>query len=221
MSPQDIISKYNGQRHVGVNDIDRGQCTGLFEQVMVDEGVGFIPGNAKDLFANADPNKFQKVTNNPNDANQLPPAGAWFVFGPASWNFNLGHVGMVISATPTSFVGLEQNNPAGDDQVREMNHTGTLPYANMIGWLIPHAQTASAPAGAAPVPAGGSGWATALRNCNVRSTPATSGTITSVLVAGSRFQYQGTVAGENVSGNSTWVHSTLGHYVWAGNVTLG
>lgn len=221
MSPQDIISKYNGQHHVGVNAVDSGQCVGLFEKVIADMGLGFVPGNAKDLFANADPNKFQKVVNNPNDANQLPPQGAWFVFGAEPWNFMLGHVGMVISSEPTSFVGLEQNNPAGDDQVREMTHTGSLPYAGMIGWLIPHGTTAPTPTAPGPVAPQASGWATALRTCNVRATPGTNSQITSVLAAGSRFQYQGVVTGEVVSGNGTWVHSTLGHYVWSGNVVLG
>ena len=36
------------------------------------------------------------------------------------------------------------------------------------------------------------------------------------LKQGDSFQFDGAVQGENVSGISTWLHSTLGHYVWAG-----
>ena len=53
---------------------------------------------------------------------------------------------------------------------------------------------------------------------NVRSQPNTSSAVTSQLKKGDTFQIVGRVQGQSVSGVSTWVHSKMGHYVWAGGL---
>lgn len=211
MDVQTIITRYNGQSNVGVNNADDGQCTGLFERVMMDNGYPFEPGNAKDLFANADPSRFQKIVNNPNDPNQLPQPGDWFVFGPEPWNGGLGHVGMVVSAVVNSFVGLEQNNPADNHTVREVTHATGNPYAGMIGWLRPGFEQ--------PTPIAGR-WAVTNRIVNERVAPHLNATIIATPGQGTRFQVMDIVQGDNVGGNSSWVLTPKGFYIWTGNLTF-
>lgn len=89
------------------------------------------PGNGKDVFANANPDYFTKVANNPNDAGQLPPRGAiGSIAGSAA--VPEGHVFVVLSADRNGMQVLQQD---GYRQVPA--HVARLPYDGLIGWLVP------------------------------------------------------------------------------------
>lgn len=84
-----------------------------------------------------------------------------------------------------------------------------------------HGYTETAPAvPVPPAPAPAAKWATVKSNCNVRAAANSTSAISSVLTPGARFQYDGILQGQNINGNAIWVHSTLGHYVWSGNLVL-
>jgi hypothetical protein len=59
---------------------------------------------------------------------------------------------------------------------------------------------------------------TVLRTSNVRTAPSISAQITSVIQPGNTFTGVAIVQGSNVGGNSNWVKSSLGHFVFSGNL---
>lgn len=69
-------------------------------------------------------------------------------------------------------------------------------------------------------PSGG-GTARVLRTCNVRTAPRVNAPLggSKQLNPGDTFQYSAKVYGDSVSGNNVWYHSTIGNFVWSGNVT--
>lgn len=121
-----------------------------------------------------------------------------------------GHVDVCESATVNSFVALDQNW-GGIQKLEEVAHRS---YAGVMGWLQP-IEAATPP----PAPVGGT--ARVLRTTNVRTAPSTTAAVTSVLQPGNTFSYTQKIVGQEVSQNGVttnlWYHSTLGHYVWAGN----
>lgn len=61
-----------------------------------------------------------------------------------------------------------------------------------------------------------------VRALNVRAKPDSSSALSGskTLKQGDRFNYSGTVKGEMVRGNSTWIKSSKGNYVWSGGTNL-
>lgn len=149
----------------------------------------------------------------PNTPAGVPPAGAIVCFA-ANANYNdiktgpAGHVDLARGGGNTNtFPGFDQNwNDV--QKCEEVSHS----YDAVLGWLVPIE--------AAPAPSGG--MAEAIRVTNVRMAPSTAAQITSVLQAGNTFSFQNIVDGQEVTQNGVttnkWYHSTLGHFVWAGNV---
>jgi len=89
------------------------------------------PGNGKDVFANANPDYFLKVRNDPGNPAQLPPRGAiGSIAGSAA--VPEGHVFVVLEADRNGMKVLQQD---GYRQVPA--HVAYLPYDGLIGWLIP------------------------------------------------------------------------------------
>lgn len=94
------------------------------------------PGNAKDLFSNANPSFFTKVLNNPADQNLIPPRGAIAVYG-ASRAVPEGHTAVVESSDIYGSTVIQQ-----DGYLQYPARRVRLPYvlsngAPLIGWLIP------------------------------------------------------------------------------------
>lgn len=88
------------------------------------------PGNGNQVFANANPDYFTKVRNDPNNAGQLPPRGSILSYdygdgGP-------GHTALTLAADRNGVDVLQQ------DGNRNINtERARLGYAGLIGWLIP------------------------------------------------------------------------------------
>lgn len=128
----DFLNKYFGIANVGDTDQNKGQCVGLIEVFLDTLNINdpHLWGNAKDLLANADPAKFEKITNDPNDYNQFPPIGAVIVFGP-SWGNGLGHCGIVLRANGSTFSLFNANNPEGS----RPTITNFPNYGGVLGWF--------------------------------------------------------------------------------------
>jgi hypothetical protein len=133
---------FNPDNHYGYQckDVADSYCLALFGN-----WINTIrPGNAKDCFAGSSPDYFQKMANNANDLNQVPPRGAIIV-----WNANMGggfgHIAVVLAAGPNGFDVVEQNgllvkydaNGAVIDIGRPAYKQHYTSYRNVIGWLIP------------------------------------------------------------------------------------
>lgn len=63
-------------------------------------------------------------------------------------------------------------------------------------------------------------WATTTGVAHVRSAPRLNASLrgSKKLAKGARFAYTGVVSGDRVAGNNKWLKSTVGNYVWSGNV---
>ena len=127
----EFINKYFGVANVGDTDANKGQCVGLIEVWADTYNTAHDWGNAKDLLANADPNSFDIVQNDPTNLNQFPPAGAIMVWG-ETWGGGEGHTGVVVAANGTSFACFEQNNPTGSAPIINYHPN----YSGVLGWLI-------------------------------------------------------------------------------------
>lgn len=130
----DKAQSYLGRTYIGTNQYDKGQCVGLYNQVVLDvTGILYpIQGaqGAKDLITakNTRPDMFQQIKNNPNDPNQLPAVGDWVVWG-STWGGGYGHVACVKTVTTNSFTSIEQNFVA--NKVTEQWHD----WNGVIGWV--------------------------------------------------------------------------------------
>jgi len=125
----------------------------LYPNVSIQQDIS--TGNAKTIFANANPAYFDKIANNHNDPNQLPEKGDIMVFDatPEAGFSNQfanpdGHTGICDSATSAGYFLLEQNAPASGEGVNVSERAWK--YDPCIGWLRPKViETSPAPA---PVP---------------------------------------------------------------------
>lgn len=130
----DKAQSYLGRTYIGTNQYDKGQCVGLYNQVVLDvTGILYpIQGaqGAKDLLTakNTRPDLFQQIKNNPNDPNQLPAVGDWVVWG-STWGGGWGHVACVKTVSRNSFTSIEQNFVA--NKVTEQWHD----WNGVIGWV--------------------------------------------------------------------------------------
>lgn len=171
--------------------------------ILVAGGTRFS-GNAKDIFGEQ-PDIYTWVRNITGPNGNVPPKGSVFFYG-STWGGGFGHCGVVLSADSNTVTLLEQNVSAPRVTV------GTHGYGGAIGWGIPKRDVNQ-------VPTQG-GRYQALRVCQVRVAPRLNAAL-----GGSRqlqpnewFDASGTVAGDVVSGNSTWVRSLKGNYIWSGNL---
>lgn len=127
-----FLNTYFGQKDVGDTPENKNQCVGLCEVWLDTLGVNtpHIWGNAKDLLTNAPTDKFEVVTNDPNDYNQFPPVGAILVFGKEYGN-GYGHCGIVLRANGYTFSLFDANNPVGSTPTITNYHN----YAAVLGWF--------------------------------------------------------------------------------------
>lgn len=150
ISLADFVAKWDGKRITAPGGIG-GECVDLANEAGL-ELYGFPHEwkNAIDWFG-FDPAHWNWVRNDPKNLAQIPPAGALMVWGPdAQIGTNaFGHIDLVLSAGPQSFVGFDQNWPVGS-----FAHHQTHSYAGIIGWGIPILPAPPAPPPPpAPVPA--------------------------------------------------------------------
>jgi hypothetical protein len=94
-----------------------------------------VTGGAAGLFTNTAgiiSQYFDRVANNPNDPNQIPPDGAVIVWGTA-WSPPYGHTAIKVSGSGSAMTVFEQNgnNPGGNAYLKTRNYSG------VIGWLVP------------------------------------------------------------------------------------
>lgn len=95
-----------------------------------------VTGGAAGLFTNTAgiiSQYFDRVANNPNDANQIPPNGAIIVWGTV-WSPPYGHTAIKLAGgVGQNMTVFEQNgnNPGGNAYQKSRNYTG------VIGWLVP------------------------------------------------------------------------------------
>ena len=164
------------------------------------------------------PNYFTRIANIPGNVGQVPAVGDMVVWSPnLPGSSGHGHIDVVLSVAPNklSFVGEDENwNGA-------YAHEVTHDWRYILGWLHPKSQTASV----TPT----TGTAKVIRPCEVRVAPTTTAavvkqpTASGTLQPGNTFAFKAIVNGQSVSENGVtsdqWFESTLGHYVWAGNVT--
>lgn len=130
----EFINTYYWQLNVGDTPENIGQCTGLCEKWLDNLTLNqpHLFGNAKNLLANADPNKFVKVINDPTNYDQFPPVEAIMVFGEA-WGNGYGHCGLVVAANGYRFCLFDQNNPLGS----RPKLTNFPNYSGVLGWFYP------------------------------------------------------------------------------------
>ena len=124
---QDFISKYNGQENVGNTPDNKGECTGLVQVWLQEQGLEHVWGHAKDLLVNASPDVYEVIKNTP-DA--VPEAGDCIVWT-AGFNNTYGHTAIVVKGNVKTFEVFEQNNPLGSPC-----RLHTYPdYAYVDGWF--------------------------------------------------------------------------------------
>jgi hypothetical protein len=132
MTKQEFFEYYNG-KYIDLDNFPKDnpyQCMDEMHRYIVD-----VLGLPMSLFAaptaivawnNANDDRFEKIINDPNNPNQVPPEGA-IIF----WKTN--HVAIVIEAKvgENKFTSLDQNYPTGSPcHIQE--HT----YSNIAGWLV-------------------------------------------------------------------------------------
>lgn len=137
MSLDQFVNKYNGKK----KDFDGAygaQCVDLIKLYTAEvygtpnwtTGNGCATGIFTSFPAALRPH-FDKVANNPQDPNQMPPRGAIIVIAGTKGN-PCGHTGVVLSANRSTFSMIEQNAPPGTPiEIENRN------YVNVIGWLAP------------------------------------------------------------------------------------
>lgn len=94
------------------------------------------PGNGKDVFANANPQYFTKIENDPKNAKQIPQKGDII-----NWGYSRavpeGHVAVVVSATTKNVTVIEQDGYL-QSPAKKVTHGYQLPNGAMVvGWLRP------------------------------------------------------------------------------------
>lgn len=127
MSINDFITKYTNQPNVGDTDLNKGQCVGLIEIWLDENGLSpdHIWGNAIDLYSNAGLNDkiFSRGTNWP------APEGAIVTFGAPYGRLDdgtyAGHTGVSLGDGRL----FEQNDPDGSTpHLKAYNINGYIGY---------------------------------------------------------------------------------------------
>lgn len=129
LSFQEFLAKFNGQNNVGNTPENKGQCVGLVAVWFDNLGLAHVWGDAKDLYANADPKFYIKIPNTPDAIPQKGDAVVWS----AKYNGTVGHTGLATgTGNLNTFEAFEQNDPTGSNC-----HLRTYNYNAVIGWLRP------------------------------------------------------------------------------------
>lgn len=128
---EDFIKKYEGVANSGNTPENKGECVGLIALWVDNLELSHIWGHAKDIFANASPNEWDKIENSPD---RYPEAGDIMLWG-STWGGGYGHTGVVESSSPStdSFICFEQNYPIGNPP----KLTTRKSWNGIIGWLHP------------------------------------------------------------------------------------
>lgn len=123
------------------------------------ETLGY--GNAKDMYANANPKYFEKVLNDHRDVNQVPPRGAIAVFAAqdkvqrakgysSKYDNPYGHCLVVDEANQQGMWGVQQDGSISQGKVTRVWRDWR--YTECIGWLIPRDPASLAPPVLPPIP---------------------------------------------------------------------
>lgn len=168
------------------------------------------PGNGNAVFANANPDYFTKVANDPANAGQLPPRGAIFSIA-GSKAVPEGHTGIVLEADRSGMKVLQQD---GYKQVAA--HVAYLPYDGLIGWLVPKLANDGA--------LGTFTRIVTAASAMVRTGPGTQFALAPAypngLAKGATLAVKGYVAGQDPYPNdgsvdNAWYVTKSGYFVWA------
>lgn len=143
------IQRYNGQSLLWApspaREYLRGQCVQQICFYVTDNGLPMAWADAKDWWNHpALTGRFDFITNNPNDANQVPPRGAVLIWnGAMPGSGGAGHIAIMDHTNgPNSFISFDSN--WGGKTCHFVQHN----YSYLIGWMVPKAST--------PAPQGGS-----------------------------------------------------------------
>lgn len=143
----EFVAKYDGKVVTAPGGLG-GQCVDL-ANLYVQEVFSYPHEwkNAIDWWG-ATPDDYVWIRNDPTNLAQIPPRGSLMVWGPNSGvgTGALGHIDVVLSAGPYTFVGFDQNWPIGAGA-----HHQAHSYAGVIGWGTPRALIPS-PTPAPPIP---------------------------------------------------------------------
>uniref|UniRef100_A0A6M3KSV2 Peptidase C51 domain-containing protein n=1 Tax=viral metagenome TaxID=1070528 RepID=A0A6M3KSV2_9ZZZZ len=127
MTLTEFLEKYNSQSNVGNTPQNKGECTGLVQVWLQEQGLEHVWGNGKDLLVNASPDAYEVIKNTP-DA--IPEPGDCIVWT-AGFNNTYGHTAIVVKGNIKTFEVFEQNNPLGSPC-----RLHTYPnYAYVDGWF--------------------------------------------------------------------------------------
>lgn len=139
MTLQEFVNKCGGV-HIDEDGYYGAQCWDLSaryaREVVGCPSFPTVTGGAAGLFTNTAPvilQYFDRVANNPNDANQIPPDGAVIVWG-TTWSPPYGHTAVkTAGGVGQNMTVIEQNgnNPGGSAYIKQRNYSG------VIGWLVP------------------------------------------------------------------------------------
>jgi len=149
---------------------------------------------------------FTLVANNPNDANQLPPAGALIVYGPTAGN-PYGHIEIVMGANTAGVDVIYQDgfNPT-QGPLRKFRKWGSLPC---MGWLVPKTQ---AKPDLQP-------YQRVVADAGVyrRKTPSMNETAIELFNSGDVLDFGGWLYGQVIDGNNIWFKGRYSDtYFWSG-----
>lgn len=161
------------------------------------------------LFQNPIPQYFDKVANNPNDPNQLPPAGALIVYGPVAGN-PYGHIEVVMGANTAGVDVVYQDgfNPT-QGPLRKFRKWGSLPC---MGWLVPKTQAKPNLQGYQRIVGDG--------GVNRRSQPNTNVPAIETFAKGEVLDFGGWIFGQTVDNNNVWFKGRYSDtYFWSGAFT--
>ena len=122
-----FINQYLGMPNTGDTQENRGQCVGLVELWLKENGKVHIWGDAKDLLANASAAHIPVMRNTPTN---VPVSGAVIVWN-GTWGQGHGHTAIVVAANVTHVVVFEQNNPLGMPPL-----VATHGYGGIDGWIM-------------------------------------------------------------------------------------
>jgi CHAP domain len=147
-----FVEKYNNQ-YVDVDNAYGHQCFDLSARWIIDNewGTGYYcqwTGGVRDLIEHF--NEIQGINrdavemtlNNPNDPNQLPPAGAVIVY---DWG-RFGHVEIVVEARGDSMTTLGQNlgDGSGEGYGNRTQLVTNRQYDRILGWVSEKAKVTQA-----------------------------------------------------------------------------
>lgn len=154
------------------------------------------PADAKFAFDNSNPDFFEKIRNNPNDANLIPQAGDIIVYN--GWASNpYGHIAVVIDANIFGAMVVEQDGFLQIPARKIFHSYSKLP---IIGWLRPKYQAET------PAVQIDHTWriVSADQGVNVRNEPTTKSGIFAAYPKNSEIQMKGWCKGQKVAGSDVW-----------------